>query len=130
MSWIFLHLSARMRMLKPFSSVFCTLVAMVLFSLTISMAMASPKDCPDGLEHFISKKGTASTNSDNQLPYEEKETEKDNELQDNFSLVCLISEPVVLLPIRDQDNGCEKTLKPIDAITDIPLYLSKRVFLI
>jgi len=130
MSWIFLHLSAYMRILKAFSSVFCTLLAMVLFSLTISITMASPKECPNGQEHSISKKGSAPNNSDNQLPYEEKETEKDDELQDNFSMVCLISEPVFFLPISDQDKGCEKALKPIDAITDTPLYLSKRVLLI
>ena len=130
MSWIFLHLSVHMRMLKPIRSVFCTLVAMVLFSLTISITMASSKDCPNGQEHSISKKGTAPANADNQLPYEEKETEKDDELQDNFSMVCLISEPVFFLPISDQDKGCEKALKPIDAITDTPLYLSKRVLLI
>lgn len=130
MSWIFLHLSARMRILKPFSSVFCTLVAMVLFSLTISMAMASPKDCQNAREHSISKKGTAPANSDNQLPYEEKETEKDDELQDNFSLVCLIEEPLFLLTIRDQNKVCEKALEPVDAITDRTLYLSKRALLI
>ena len=130
MSWIFLHLSAYMRMLKPFGSVFCALVAMVLFSLTISITMASPKDCPSGQEHSISKKGAAPTNSDNQLPCEERETEKDYELQDNFLLVGLIAETVFFLPISERDKGCEKALKPIDVITDTPLYLYKRVLLI
>jgi len=119
-----------MRMLKPFSSDFCTLVAMVLFSLTISIAMASPKDCPNGQAHSISKKGTVPAKSDNQLPYEEKETENDDEFQDNFSLACLLAEPVLFLSISDQHKGCEKALKPIDVIPDIPLYLSKRVLLI
>jgi len=92
--------------------------------------MASPKNCTDGNEHSISKKGTTPANSENQLPYEERETEKDDELQDNFSLVCLIAEPVFFIPIDDQDKCCDKALRSIDAIIDIPLYLSKRVLLI
>jgi len=92
--------------------------------------MASPKDCSNGLENSISKKGTAPTNSDSQLPYEAKETEKDDEWQDNFSMVCLLSEPIYFLSIIDQDRWGEKALKPLDPITDIPLYLSQRVLLI
>jgi hypothetical protein len=92
--------------------------------------MASPKDCSNGREHSLSKKGTVPTNSDNQLPYEEKETEKDDEFQDNFSLVCLLSEPLYFLLINEEEEGCEKALKPVDSITAIPLYLSKRVLLI
>jgi len=129
MSRIFLHLSARMRMIKSFSSFFCTLLALVLFSLTISITMASPKDFQEG-GHSISKKGTVPANSDNQLPYEERETEKDDELQDTFSLVCLICEPLFFISISDRDKCCDKAQRPIDAITDIPLYLSKRVLLI
>jgi|GEM_PF-3554193 len=119
-----------MRILKSLSSVFCTLLAMVLFSLTISLTMASPKDSSNGLENAISKKGASPTNSASQLPYEEKETEKDDEWQDSFSMVCLLSEPIYFLPTIDQDGWCEKALKPIDLITDIPLYLSQRVLLI
>ena len=130
MSWIFLHLSARMRIIKSLSSVFCTLLAMVLFLLTVSITMAAPKNCPDDREQSISKKGTTPAKSDNQLPYEEKETEKDDELQDNFSLCCLISEPIFFLPLRDQDNCHDMAQRPIDAISAIPLYLSKRVLLI
>src|SRR5882762_10834829 len=103
MSRIFLHLSARMRMIKSFSSFFCTLLALVLFSLTISITMASPKDYLEG-GHSISKKGTVPANSDNQLPYEERETEKDDELQDTFSLVCLICEPLFFISISDRDK--------------------------
>jgi len=91
--------------------------------------MASPKDYLEG-GHSISKKGSAPTNSDNQLPYEERETEKDDELQDSFSLVCVICEPQFVLPTNDQDKRVDKVLRPIDAITDIPLYLSKRMLLI
>jgi len=130
MSWIFLHLSARMRIIKSLSSVFCTLLALVLFLLTVSITMAAPKNCLDDQEQSISKKGTAPANSDNQLPYEEKETEKDDELQDNFSLACLIAEPIFFLPLRDQDNRHDMAQGPIDAINAIPLYLSKRVLLI
>jgi hypothetical protein len=130
MSWIFLHLSARMRLIKSFNSVICTLLAVVLFSLTISVTMASQKNYTSGQEYSISKKGTASANSDNQLPYEERETEKDDELQDNFSLICLIYEPVFFSPIGDQDECCDNGQEPVDAITDIPLYLSIRALLI
>jgi len=124
-----LHLFARMRMIKSLSSFFCTLLALVLFSLTISITMASSKDYLKG-EHSISKKGTVPTNSDNQLPYEERETEKDDELQDTFSLVCLICEPLFFTPINDQETCCDRAQRPIEAVTDIPLYLSKRVLLI
>jgi len=103
---------------------------MVLFSLTVSITMASPKNCPDGKEHSISKKGTTPASSDNQLPYEERETEKDDELQDNFSLVCLLAEPVFFIPLNDQEKCSDKALRPVDVIIDIPLYLSKRVLLI
>ena len=92
--------------------------------------MASPKDYLEGGRHSISKKGTVPTNSDNQLPYEERETEKDDEVQDTFSLVCLICEPLFIDSISDQDSRCIKAHKPADAITDVPLYLSQRVFLI
>ena len=91
--------------------------------------MASPKDYLEG-GHSISKKGTVPANSDNQLPYEERETEKDDELQDTFSLVCLICEPLFFISISDRDKCCDKAQRPIDTITDIPLYLSKRVLLI
>ena len=117
-------------MLKSFSSVFSILLALALFSSTISITMASPKNGVDTLEYLFSKKGNAPANSDNQLPYEERETEKDDELQDNFSPVCLILEPVLLIPTRDPDACCDKIQQPIDAITDLPLYLSKRALLI
>ncbi len=58
------------------------------------------------------------------MPYEETETEKDDELQDNFSLVCLISEPVFFSPASDQRNGFERVQKPVEAISNLPLYLS------
>jgi len=90
--------------------------------------MASLKDFQEG--HFISKKGTVPTNADNQLPYEEQETEKDDEQQDTFSLICLICEPLIFTTIIDQQTSCNKTQRPVDAITDISLYLSKRVLLI
>lgn len=129
MSWIFLHLFSRMRIIKSFSSFLCTFLALVLFSLSISTTMASSKDYLKG-EHSISKKGTTPASSDNQLPYEERETEKDDEVQDAFSLVCLISEPLFVDSTSDQGRRCIKAHKPADAITDIPLYLSQRVFLI
>ena len=119
-----------MRILKSLSPVLCTLLAVVLFSMTVSVAMASPKDYPGRQAHLISKKGSNPANSDNQLPYEEKETEKDDEFQDNFSLVCLISEPIYFLPLSDQGECFEKAPSPIKAVTEIPLYLSQRVLLI
>ncbi|HEV8513916.1 MAG TPA: hypothetical protein VGQ59_11595 [Cyclobacteriaceae bacterium] len=118
-----------MRTIKSFSSFLCTFLALVLFSLSISTTMASPKDYMKG-EQSISKKGTTPTSSDNQGPYEERETEKDDEVQDTFSLVCLICEPLFVVSIGDQDNCCDKAHKPVDMVTDIPLYLSQRVFLI
>jgi hypothetical protein len=119
-----------MRIIKSFNSVICTLLAGVLFSLTISVTMASSKNYTSGQEYSISKKGTMSANSDNQLPYEERETERDDEPQDNFSVVCLIYEPVFFSLIGDLDKGCDKGQEPVEAITDIPLYLSIRVLLI
>lgn len=129
MSWIFLHLSDRMRIIKSSSSIFCTLFALGLFSLAVSITMGSPNDGKDYQEYSISRKGAIPSNPDNQLPYEERETE-DDELQDNFSLVCFISEPVFFTLINDKGNCRNKTQNAVNAITDIPLYLSKRVLLI
>jgi len=92
--------------------------------------MASPNDCANEQERSISKKGTASTNSENQLPYEEKETEKDDEPQNCFTLTCFIPEPIFLLPLSDQIKCGEKAQRPIYLVADLPLYLSKRVLLI
>ena len=129
MSWIFLHLFTLMRIIKSVSAFICTFLALVLFSLSVSITMASPKDYLEN-GHLISKKGSLPTNSDNQVPYEERETEKDDEVQDTLSLAYLICEPLFVASICDQDKNCIKVHKPVDVITDVPLYLSQRVFLI
>jgi hypothetical protein len=84
----------------------------------------------DGYEYSFSEKGAMPTSSDTQLPYEERETEKDDELQDSFSLVCLIAEPVLFIPINYQNKTCDESKRLFYTIIDIPLYLSKRALLI
>jgi hypothetical protein len=91
--------------------------------------MVTRKDYVDG-ELSIFRKGVIPASSDNQIPYEEREAERDDEVQDTFSLVCLICEPIFVFSVRDQDTHCDKAHKPVDTVTDIPLYLSQRVFLI
>jgi len=107
-----------------------SLLALVVFSLSVSIVLASPKDCPDGLGYFISMKAALPTNSDNQLPYEERETEKDDELQDNFPVACIFSEAIFFTQLFCIEKSGYKTYHSIDSISEVPLYLSKRVLLI
>jgi hypothetical protein len=118
-----------MRIIKSLNAFLCFFLALVLFSLSVSITMAPSKDYCD-VGYLISKKGAIPAGSDNQIPYEERETEKDDEVQDTFSLTCLICEPLCVLSIGDQDKFYVKVYKPVDTVTDIPLYLSQRVFLI
>ncbi|HLZ17649.1 MAG TPA: hypothetical protein VKQ08_11440 [Cyclobacteriaceae bacterium] len=119
-----------MRTAKSVNSIFCASLALVLFSSTISLVLASPRNYPGDESCTVSEKGTPPAGSESQLPYEERETEKDDELQDNFSCVCLISEPLCLAPVKLPHRRCEKIQTPDRVIGDIPLYLSQRVFLI
>jgi hypothetical protein len=119
-----------MKMVKSFGSASTTFLALVLFSMTVSIALASAKNYPNGSEYSISKKGALPANSENQLPYEERETEKDDELQDSFSLFYIISELIFVTPETSQNTCVGKPHNTMDAISSTPLYLAKRVLLI
>ena len=117
-------------MIKSFNAVLCASIAVVLFSSTVSFALSVARNCLGDHGYSISKKGALPPSSERQLPYEEKETEKDDELQDHTSMVCLVSEPLCFTPVIHPDKRCEKMDKAAPVISDIPLYLTKRVFLI
>jgi hypothetical protein len=119
-----------MRTVKSANSIFCASLALVLFSSTISFALASPRNYPGDEGHVISKKGALPASSESPSPFEEKETEKDDELQGSFSWVCLVSEPLWFAPTSLPDRYSERIQGPVRVIADIPLYLSQRVFLI
>jgi hypothetical protein len=129
MSWNFLHLSTSMKF-KSLRHISATLLVLVIFSLTLSIAFASPKNDQDNTDFSISKNCSLPTNSDNQLPYEERETEKDDEVQHDFYLVSVTSDPVFIVLIEEQATCCKKAQVAINEVTDVPLYLSKKALLI
>jgi hypothetical protein len=119
-----------MKVVKSFGSAFCTALALVLFSLAISNVLASSKTCSDHRDCMFSKTASLPVNAQSQLPYEEKETETDDEGQDNCAFTYLVSEPLFFSLAHDTCKCCDLAHSPIDAVKDIPLYLSGRVFLI
>jgi hypothetical protein len=116
--------------IKSLRHISTTLLVLVIFSLTLSIAPASPKNYQDHKDLSISKNGSLPANSDNQLPYEERETEKDDELQHDFYFVSLASEPVFIVLIEEQANCCNKAQVSIHEVINVPLYLTKKALLI
>ena len=119
-----------MMRIKSIGSNFCTLVAVGLFTFAISFSFASAKNCPESSALSITKKNGLPTQSQNQSPYEEKEFEKDDEVQDNLFFVCLLGEPPV--PIESV-HYCYRVCgyaRPSGIATNLPLYLVKRALLI
>jgi hypothetical protein len=106
------------------------LLAVFLFSFAFSFSFSITTDriFQDETVHFIAKDNKAPTQSDNQLPFEERET--DDELQGGISFVALPSEQELIIPIRHQSNGVFKASCTIGIITDLPLYLAKRTIII
>ena len=119
-----------MNRIESAGSISIAMLLVGLFSFAISFSFAAPKNCPDSQGYSISKNGQLPASSDNQLPYEEKETEKDDELQDNFSLAFVLNDTLFLSPVKDNNKCVQRTIQTVVVSNDIPLYLSKRVLLI
>jgi hypothetical protein len=119
-----------MRMTKTINSATCSLLAMILFLLTISVMVVSPKLTMKSRENSISKQATAPTSSDDQSLYEEQETEINDEMQDGILIFCSPAEPIFSLPSNNQHLSPDNCQTFAEVMPDVPLYLSKRVLLI
>lgn len=119
-----------MSMRKTLRSAMCTLITLVVFLLTISITFVASKNGSFNQSYLVSEDQSIPTGSDNQFPYEERETEEDDEFQDQTLLVGLLPDPFFFAPLHDQSKQCDHILVPVHLVNNLPLYLSKRVLLI
>lgn len=115
-----------MKTLKPFASFFYTLMVVFLLMLDVNLSFAaSIQDSSDDV-FFYSKNSSQPAQADGQFLYEEKETEKDDELLDSFVFFFLSVAPVTIR-IEDSEQARTKEIpKPKGGVVENPLYLTER----
>jgi hypothetical protein len=119
-----------MKTLKPFGSFFYTLMVVFLFLLDVNLSFAASVSNATDHGFFFSKNNRLPAQADGQFLYEEKETEKDDELQDNFAFECLPLAPIPVFIAEGEFSWTKKISRPKGGVVEIPLYLTKRSLLI
>lgn len=126
----FFYICRLMKTLKPIGSIFHTLGVVFLFLLGINISFPTPSTDIHRQRHFVSKDTGLPSPSENQFLYEEKETEKDDELQDNYSLFCFPIAPLLQVIAADEKHGSCAVSRADGSFIKVPFYLSQRALLI
>jgi hypothetical protein len=103
-----------------------TFVVIFLYTFIVSLSVNFWTDYPKEQGYNVSKSSSLPSKSDNQLPYEEREIEKDDDPQQDFFFVCQFG---VSAPVLIAGAWCElihSAPLAIGTISDIPLYLADR----
>lgn len=119
-----------MKTLKPFGSFLYTLMVVFLLLLDVNLSFASSACVATDHGFFFSKNNGLPAQADGQFLYEEKETEKDDELLDGFVFLCA---PLMLVPdfVSGREHHREREIsKPKGGVVEMPLYLTTRSILI
>lgn len=115
---------------KQIGSMACAAMAVFLFSYSFSISLAATDDFTQGRGEFISKSGSLPVNPDNQFPFEEKDEEAGDEVQDSFSLVCVPAEILSFVSTQDQFHFIHQASGSDHIVARVPIYLAKRALII
>src|SRR5882762_8041917 len=111
---------------KQIGSLASTLVAVFLFSYTVSLSFASSKNYLQDQGYSIAKSEKLPVNPDAQSPFEEKEEEAGDEFQDSFSLLCIPAEALSFAANNNQYRVIHRSTHSVNEVSHIPIYLAKR----
>jgi len=105
------------------------LVVLFVFTLTLSIAYGSFGAAKQTSFGFT-KKGKSSSKTDSQLPFEEKEIERDDEVQNDTIFICAFSEPILFTAINPDVSFSGFVLHFSGNISATPIYLTNHSILI
>ena len=108
----------------------CTAMAVFLFSYSVSISLAVSKESQQIQSDAISKSGKLPVTPETQFPFEEKDEEAGDELQNSFSLVCVPAEILSFISTKDQLYLIHQASDSDRIIGRVPIYLSQRALII
>ena len=109
-----------------------TVVILLLASIVCTSVTGFAAPCKTK-EIIIAKKAKAHTQSDTQLPYEEKEIEEekgDDRSDSHFFFICLIDALMLASVTESQDYSIHNPSHSCEHAASIPPYLTKRSLII